>query len=107
MSIFFRVLQKGEDNGLKCTICHKDGSRTQLQNMKLTFADGETCQGEVEVSVHFSCLVEASNNARAMHIRKMSGKSEPIGNIHIGPNVCATCLKLRKHCHCYEKASER
>lgn len=67
--IYFKVLDGQSAYGLKCDICRKDGRRTQLQNMRITFADGETSEGSVEVSVHFSCLVEATNNARARFIR--------------------------------------
>lgn len=67
--IFFRVLRRGEDQGLKCDICHKGPEKIALQNMTISFADGEAAEGSVEISVHFSCLVEKSNQARALHVR--------------------------------------
>lgn len=76
MSIFFKVLRTGADQGLKCDICHQGPEKIALQNMRISFADGEAAQGSVEVSVHFSCLVEQANAARARHIRDQRAKNE-------------------------------
>ena len=69
MSIFFQVLTPLESGGLICDICGKGDQKTQMQNMTIGFADGERSQGEITASVHYSCLVDAGNKARARHIR--------------------------------------